>query len=260
MKPSLFRIFFAVVFLLCSISNASFAQGLFTAIADNAAGLSNAEMQKLASLRKDDYYLNITCIKIGDTKKLQDNKPIDFTLPGHQGVLYAEPYRVELKNDSEYSYWAQFRENGILDGDMYLIHEDGVFFGQIRIFSSDEVYEIYSLEAGTQILNKVNADVLNKAQCGYGVYKEDKDAMKVFPLPAKRELYFSFELSGQVAQISYALLDATGRIVQAMEQQLPEKTTQVAQKVDVSGVGKGLYFLRVQAGSKTFVKKVLIAE
>ena len=145
---------FALLFVLVLLSSDSLAQGLFTEIPDNAAGLSAAQMQKLTLLRSKEIYESVKCIQVGSLKDLQNKGKIDFNLPGHSGVLSADPFRIAFENDSNYTYKAKFKGIDGLDGDMQFSRDNGEYFGRITPYDSHEIYEVFSLGQAKHILIK----------------------------------------------------------------------------------------------------------
>jgi hypothetical protein len=80
-----------------------------------------------------------------------------------------------------------------------------------------------------------------------GLVENKSDSFSVFPNPVKKELYFKGNISGPV---EYSIYDITGR-------QFISGTTNTGEFIDLEGLPKGVYFIRIQANNlevKRFVK------
>ena len=77
--------------------------------------------------------------------------------------------------------------------------------------------------------------------------EENEAEFSIYPNPVNNTLY----INGGNAEYTYVMFNGMG-------QQVANGTAQGAQQISVSGMAKGIYFLRLIAGSKTSVEKVVI--
>lgn len=76
---------------------------------------------------------------------------------------------------------------------------------------------------------------------------ENEAEFCIYPNPVNNMLY----INGGNAEYSYVMFNGMG-------QQVANGTAQGAQQINVSGMAKGIYFIRLTAGSKTSVEKVVV--
>lgn len=76
---------------------------------------------------------------------------------------------------------------------------------------------------------------------------ENEVQFSIYPNPVSNTLY----INGGNAEYSYVMFNGMG-------QQVANGTAQGAQQINVSGMAKGIYFIRLTAGSKTSVEKVVV--
>ena len=76
---------------------------------------------------------------------------------------------------------------------------------------------------------------------------ENEAQFSIYPNPVNNMLY----INGGNAEYSYVMFNGMG-------QQVANGTAQGAQQINVSGMAKGIYFIRLTAGSKTSVEKVVV--
>ncbi|MEQ8474501.1 MAG: T9SS type A sorting domain-containing protein [Marinoscillum sp.] len=81
----------------------------------------------------------------------------------------------------------------------------------------------------------------------------NKNSFTIWPNPASDVLHLTFEI-GLRTEVSIDLIDQTGRTV--LFSQLINQTGSSAQQIDISGLKTGLYFLRIQSGDQTTLRKV----
>ncbi|MBQ0130428.1 MAG: T9SS type A sorting domain-containing protein, partial [bacterium] len=77
--------------------------------------------------------------------------------------------------------------------------------------------------------------------------EENEAEFSIYPNPVNNTLY----INGGNAEYSYVMYNGMG-------QQVASGTAQGAQQISVSGMAKGIYFIRLTAGSKTSVEKVVV--
>lgn len=89
---------------------------------------------------------------------------------------------------------------------------------------------------------------------GNGTAPDVSASLDVWPLPASDAVFFAFE--NYSAQIGHAtLFDVQGR---AVRQAQVLGRGRVQGEMDISGLSSGLYFLRVEAGTKKWSSKVMV--
>ncbi|MGR6086634.1 MAG: T9SS type A sorting domain-containing protein [Arcticibacter sp.] len=77
-----------------------------------------------------------------------------------------------------------------------------------------------------------------------------------YPNPASNYSNISYELSNQIGQVNYRVLDLNGRLV--TNGTWPVRTGKSAWSLDVSRFKNGVYQLEIIAGAETFVRKVSV--
>lgn len=76
---------------------------------------------------------------------------------------------------------------------------------------------------------------------------QDEAEFSIYPNPVNNTL----NINGGDAKYSYVMYNGLG-------QQVANGTAQGAQQINVSGMAKGIYFIRLTAGSKTSVEKIVV--
>ena len=82
---------------------------------------------------------------------------------------------------------------------------------------------------------------------GYNVASENDLYVKVYPNPTNDVLY----IKDVQAQYRYSMYNGMG-------QQVASGTAQGAQQIDVKGLAKGVYFLRIETNTQTIVQKIVV--
>ena len=142
-------------------------------------------------------------------------------------------------------YWnTSFR-----DGALFHIYRNGVEIGQTTENQyTDEVSVpmVYTYCVVTELDGGFSAPVCIQVEFT-DVVDESIDQINVFPNPVNNTLY----ISGYESEYSYAMYNGLGQV-------MANGTVRGSQQINVSGMAKGVYFLRLTTGTQVRVEKVVV--
>ena len=81
--------------------------------------------------------------------------------------------------------------------------------------------------------------------------------VKIFPNPSDGRFKLSFNYNGK-ENISAKVFDITGKQVKNISEDLVTGATSVTATVDLESPSSGIYFLRIELGSKMLTKKIIV--
>jgi hypothetical protein len=81
--------------------------------------------------------------------------------------------------------------------------------------------------------------------------------INVFPNPSDGRFQLSFE-SSEKGQISAKVFDITGKLVKNITEDLVINETSVTATIDLDSPATGIYFIRIEMGSRLLTKKIII--
>ena len=83
------------------------------------------------------------------------------------------------------------------------------------------------------------------------------EQLKIFPNPTdgKFQLTLNYEGSEKVTAKVY---DITGKVIEDISSELVKEESSFTAHVDLKNPRSGIYFLRIQAGSKLLTKKIIV--
>jgi len=87
--------------------------------------------------------------------------------------------------------------------------------------------------------------------------KSLSESLELYPNPASSFINVNLEMD-EMLDIKLEMTDISGRIFNSID--LGNRNNINNYKIDVTGMPKGLYFLRVNAGASSIVEKVIIAD
>lgn len=123
--------------------------------------------------------------------------------------------------------------------------------GQVRTIALSS----YSLALYALTPSPVAFSISNNFCTALGIQEQaGNDELTVYPVPCSSELTVDFGTGWPAAKVDVDLQDLQGRSL------LAQKAAQSPVKLDVSGLGKGVYFLKISQDHRCLVKKIVIAE
>ncbi len=148
-------------------------------------------------------------------------------------------------NDKEYVLWKTAPAPGVAE-----------FKGK-----DGDTYKFYSIAADSIGLTETRklspeATTTMDVKAGIGKINADGNIMQVFPNPAERQcnVMFNFPVSSEV---SISLEDISGKRIMTIEKQKYQSGRQTA-SINLSGIPNGLYFVKLNNGSKAYYQKLII--
>lgn len=87
--------------------------------------------------------------------------------------------------------------------------------------------------------------------------KEAKSEVNVFPNPSDGRFQLTFEYTERVP-VHAKVFDITGKQIKNISDDLVINETSVTANVDLESPSSGIYFIRIELGSKLLTKKILI--
>ena len=81
--------------------------------------------------------------------------------------------------------------------------------------------------------------------------------VKVFPNPSDGRFKLSFDYNGK-EKLSAKVFDITGKQVKNISEDLVTGNTSVSATVDLESPSAGIYFIRIELGSKMLTKKIIV--
>ncbi len=81
--------------------------------------------------------------------------------------------------------------------------------------------------------------------------------VKVFPNPSDGRFKLSFEYNGK-EKVSAKVFDITGKQVKNISKDLVTGEASVSATVDLESPSSGIYFVRIEWGSKMLTKKIIV--
>ena len=81
--------------------------------------------------------------------------------------------------------------------------------------------------------------------------------INVFPNPSDGRFQLSFDYS-EKEQITAKVFDITGKLVKNITEDLVIGETTVTASIDLESPSSGIYFIRIEMGSKLLTKKIII--
>jgi len=87
--------------------------------------------------------------------------------------------------------------------------------------------------------------------------KQTVHEVKVFPNPSDGRFKLSFEYNGK-EKVSAKVFDITGKQVKNISKDLVTGEASVSATVDMESPSSGIYFVRIDWGSKMLTKKIIV--
>lgn len=81
-----------------------------------------------------------------------------------------------------------------------------------------------------------------------------KDLIGLYPNPATQQVYLDMQL-GEMADVRVDIVDLVGNIV--LHKEMFSVTEQKAM-IDLSGISSAVYFVRIQAGERQYIEKLIV--
>ncbi len=114
---------------------------------------------------------------------------------------------------------------------------------------SDDVNVVMFTQGQVNLMRGILADqrdsLVNQSPTGFSDKESKRNAITVYPQPAKQSIVIAFE--GKIDQV--VLIDVLGKTV---------KTIKGSKMVDLSGLPSGMYFLKLQSGHEFYTRQVLV--
>ena len=83
------------------------------------------------------------------------------------------------------------------------------------------------------------------------------EKMKIFPNPTDGKFQLTLEYEGN-EKVTAKVYDITGKVIEDISKELVMEESSVSAQVDLKDPRSGIYFLRVQMGSRLLTKKIII--
>ena len=137
----------------------------------------------------------------------------------------------------------------VKDDMLFHVYRNGVEIGQTTQNTyTDEVFVemVYTYCVVTELNGNFSAPACIQIDFT-DVVEESIEHISIYPNPVNNTLY----ISGYEAEYSYAMYNGLG-------QMMANGTVRGAQQINVSGMAKGVYFLRITTGTQVRVEKVVV--
>ena len=137
----------------------------------------------------------------------------------------------------------------VKDDILFHVYRNGVEIGQTTEHTyTDEVYVemVYTYCVVAELNGSLSAPACIQIDFTDAV-EESIDQISIYPNPVNNTLY----ISGYESEYSYALFNRLG-------QMMANGTVRGSQQINVSGMAKGVYFLRINNGTQVRVEKVVV--
>jgi hypothetical protein len=214
----------------------------------------------------------------GQTDQLPQNDSYESSFPGSQKYPTNCYFGVQSMGDSEGVTW------NITDSEGNIIAEGGPYDDNIlhlTDFSFPETgcYTLNlndptgtGLDGGFYVITDENTDMLwmggdftytTKAELAHGMFVDvpelpGADDITVYPNPVSKTANIEFNLNGK-AQVNVAVYDMLGReITNLFDGEMNSGRQNI--RMDVSGMSKGMYFVRLRFNDEIITKKVMVTE
>ena len=178
------------------------------------------------------------------------NNPITFTVScsGGSSTHFVDPVenlQATLEGTNVVLTW-----DPVESASHYVVTRNGIMIGEVEEPTlTDEnpvadfyTYCVYSYDTELNVSVPVCVEVENVLDVN-----ETEIGFTIYPNPVNNTLF----INGGNAEYTYIMFNGMG-------QQVANGTAQGAQQISVSGMAKGIYFIRLTAGSKTSVEKVVV--
>ena len=202
------------------------------------------------------------------TYKMDENG--ELTTPDGSDLLPFSDYRNVIEMSEQYNIPFMVQEFGVHNQTPHKVTIDFLtdlcaFFrqnklgfalwnltGSFGIINSDRTDCKYEMYQGYK-LNRQMLDALTKSGVTDAATFKKQSTFRIFPVPAKNELYFSADSFNGTLKIE--IRDITGRIIKTFNTEIAgnEKT-----RLDISGMKPGMYLLSVANNGKTITGKFLV--
>ena len=202
------------------------------------------------------------------TYKMDENG--ELTTPDGSDLLPFSDYRNVIEMSEQYNIPFMVQEFGVHNQTPHKVTIDFLtdlcaFFrqnklgfalwnltGSFGIINSDRTDCKYEMYQGYK-LNRQMLDALTKSGVTDAATFKKQSGFRLFPIPAKNELYFSADSFNGTLKIE--IRDITGRIIKTFNTEIAgnEKT-----RLDISGMKPGMYLLSVANNGKTITGKFLV--
>lgn len=83
------------------------------------------------------------------------------------------------------------------------------------------------------------------------------EQLNIFPNPSDGKFQLSLKYEGN-DKVTAKVYDITGKVIEDISNELVKEESSVTAQVDLKDPRSGIYFLRIQMGSKLLTKKIII--
>jgi len=87
--------------------------------------------------------------------------------------------------------------------------------------------------------------------------KQVTDKIKIYPNPTEGRFHFSMEYEGSKRVVA-KVYDITGKLIKDISADLVKAESSVSADVDLEHPRSGIYFLRIEIGSRIATKKIIV--
>ena len=83
------------------------------------------------------------------------------------------------------------------------------------------------------------------------------EQLKIFPNPTDGKFQLTLKYEGN-EKVSAKVYDITGKVIEDISSELVKEESTITAHVDLKDPRSGIYFLRIQMGSKLLTKKIIV--
>ena len=83
------------------------------------------------------------------------------------------------------------------------------------------------------------------------------EQLKIFPNPTDGKFQLTLKYEGN-EKVTAKVYDITGKVIEDISSELVKEESSITAHVDLKDARSGIYFLRIQMGSKLLTKKIIV--
>ena len=83
------------------------------------------------------------------------------------------------------------------------------------------------------------------------------EQLQIFPNPTDGKFQLTLKYEGN-EKVTAKVYDITGKVIEEISSELVKVESSITAKVDLKDARSGIYFLRIQMGSKLLTKKIIV--
>ncbi len=83
------------------------------------------------------------------------------------------------------------------------------------------------------------------------------DQLQIFPNPTDGKFQLTLKYEGS-EKVTAKVFDITGKVIEDISNELVKEESSITARVDLKNPRSGIYFLRIQMGSKLLTRKIVI--